>query len=52
MALVEANALLGIKVRSPELKDFCGNSKQAQLWLSAVKYYLQAVGLEEDKPSH
>ena len=35
-----------------EPKAFYGESKQARIWLSAMKQYFQAVGLEEYESSH
>ena len=48
MAL-ENQGLLDISVKLPKPKAFYGDHKQARVWLSAVRRYFTAMGLDEDE---
>jgi len=41
---------LAVKLLKP--KPFYGDHKLARAWMSAVKWYFIAVGLDEDKAAH
>ena len=44
--------LQALAVKLPEPKPFYGDHKLARAWMSAVKPYLIAVGLDEDEAAH
>ena len=44
--------LQALAVKLPEPKLFYGDHKLARAWMSAVKRYFIAVGLDEDEAAH
>ena len=44
--------LPGLTVRLPEPKSFYGDHKLARAWISSVRRYFTAVGLDEDDEAH
>ena len=44
--------LQALAVKLPEPKPFYGDHKLARAWMSAVKQYFIAVGLDEDEAAH